>query len=104
MRELDRLAEDIELLDREIAERVIEDPSVKRLLTVTGVNVIVAAGLVAAIGDIRRFSSPQKLVSYVGLNGLWRLRTARRSVSLLTGSISLCAKLAAGRPPRASPR
>jgi transposase len=32
------------------------------------VNVIVAAGLVAAIGDIRRFSSPQKLVSYFGLN------------------------------------
>jgi transposase len=28
----------------------------------------VAAGLVAAIGDIRRFSSPQKLVSYFGLN------------------------------------
>ena len=68
MRELDRLGEDLELLDREIAERVIEDPSVKRLLTITGVNIIVAAGLVAAIGDIRRFSSPQKLVSYVGLN------------------------------------
>ena len=47
---------------------MIEDPSVKRLLTITGINIIVAAGLVAAIGDIRRFSSPQKLVSYVGLN------------------------------------
>jgi transposase len=68
LRELDRLAEDIELLDREIAEEVIEDPSVKRLLTITGINIIVAAGLVSAIGDIRRFSSPQKLVSYVGLN------------------------------------
>jgi transposase len=68
LRELDRLAEDVELLDREIAEEVIEDPSVKHLLTITGVNVIVAAGLVAAIGDIRRFSLPQKLVSYVGLN------------------------------------
>jgi hypothetical protein len=34
----------------------------------TGINIIVAAGLVAAIGDIRRLSSPQKLVSYVGLN------------------------------------
>jgi hypothetical protein len=53
LRELDRLAEDVELLDREIAEEVIEDPSVKRLLTITGVNIIVAAGLVAAIGDIR---------------------------------------------------
>lgn len=68
LRELDRLGEDLELLDREIAERVIDDPSVKRLLTITGVNINVAAGLVAAIGDIRRFSSPQKLVSYVGLN------------------------------------
>ena len=68
LRELDRLGEDLALLDREIAERVIEDPSVKRLLTITGVNINVAAGLVAAIGDIRRFSSPLKLVSYVGLN------------------------------------
>ena len=56
------------LFDQEIAARVIGDPSVKRLLTITGVNINVAAGLVAAIGDIRRFSSPQKLVSYVGLN------------------------------------
>jgi len=38
LRELDRLAEDLELLDREIAEEVIEDPSVKRLLTITGVT------------------------------------------------------------------
>ena len=68
LRELDRLAEDIELLDREIAEEVIEDPSVKRFLAITGINIIVAAGLVAAIGDIHSFSSPQKLVSYVGLN------------------------------------
>ena len=34
----------------------------------TGININVAAGLVAAIGDVRQFSSPQKLVSYVGLN------------------------------------
>src|SRR4029450_11003309 len=34
---------------------------------ITGVNLTVAAGLVAAIGDIGRFSSPQKLVSYFGL-------------------------------------
>jgi hypothetical protein len=37
-------------------------------------------------------------------DGLPRLRTTRRRVSLLTGSISLRAKLAAGRPPRAGPR
>ena len=43
-------------------------PAVKRLMTITGVNLTVAAGIVAAIGDIRRFNSPQKLVSYFGLN------------------------------------
>ena len=37
-------------------------------LTITGININVAAGLVAAIGDVRQFSSPQKLVSYVGPN------------------------------------
>jgi hypothetical protein len=46
----------------------MDDPAVKRLLTITGVNLIVAAGLVAAIGDVHRFASSEKLVSYVGLN------------------------------------
>lgn len=55
-------------LDREIAQSAVDDPAVKRLLTITGVNLTVAAGLIAAIGDIRRFHDPQKLVSYVGLN------------------------------------
>jgi transposase len=68
LRELDRLGEDLAVLDHEIAEATVDDPTVRRLLTVAGINVTVAAGLVAAIGDIRRFSSPQKLVSYFGLN------------------------------------
>jgi transposase len=49
-------------------DEVVYNPAVKRLLTIAGVNATVAAGLVAAIGDVRRFSSPQKLVSYFGLN------------------------------------
>lgn len=68
LRELDRLGEDLAALDREIAQAAVDDPAVKRLLTITGVNLIVAAGLVAAIGDVQRFPDPQKLVSYVGLN------------------------------------
>jgi transposase len=68
MRELDRLGEDLAALDKEIAGSALIDPAIKRLITITGVNVTVAAGLVAAIGDIRRFASPQKLVSYFGLN------------------------------------
>jgi transposase len=68
VRELDRLAEDLTVLDREIAQVAINDPAVKRLITITGVNLTVATAIVAAIGDISRFKSPQKLVSYFGLN------------------------------------
>jgi transposase len=68
VRELDRLGEDLDDLDRDIAETSLEDGPTSRLLTITGVNLAVAAGLMAAIGDIGRFDSPQKLVSYFGLN------------------------------------
>ena len=44
LRELDRLGEDLDVLDRDIAQAAINDPVVKRLLTITGVNLIVAAG------------------------------------------------------------
>lgn len=68
IRELDRLAEDLHALDKDIALESIEDPEIAHLLTITGINLTVAAGIMAAIGDISRFSSPQKLVSYFGLN------------------------------------
>ncbi len=60
--------ERLAILDREIAQATLDDPAIRRLLTITGVNLAVAAGLMAAIGDIARFKSPQKLVSYFGLN------------------------------------
>ncbi len=68
IRELDRLGEDLAMLDRDIAQDALEDEPIRRLLTITGVNLTVAAGLMAAIGSIDRFGSPQKLVSYFGLN------------------------------------
>ena len=54
VRELDRLGEDLAGLDRAIAESAIEDTNIDRLLTITGVSLTVAAGLMAAIGDIAR--------------------------------------------------
>jgi hypothetical protein len=36
LRELDRLGEDLELLDREVAKNALDDPAIKRLLTITG--------------------------------------------------------------------
>jgi transposase len=68
VRELDRLVEGLALLDREIAPDAIDDPAVNRLMTIIGVDLTVAAGMMATIGNIDRFNSPQKLVSYFGLN------------------------------------
>jgi transposase len=68
LRELDRLGEDLTAIDRLLGEAVLEDARVHQLLTIGGVNATVAIGLLAAIGDVTRFRSPEKLVSYFGLN------------------------------------
>jgi len=66
--ELDRLGAELAEVDKSLAQKALDEPLVKCLMTITGVNAIVAMSLLAAIGDIHRFSSPQKLVSYFGLN------------------------------------
>ena len=66
--DLDHRASDLASLDRALAQGALHDARVPRLMTITGVHVTVAVGLLAAIGDISRFASPEKLVSYLGLN------------------------------------
>jgi transposase len=66
--ELDRLGTELVEIDKGLAARALGDSRVKRLITIGGVNAIVAMGVLAAIGDVKRFSSAQKLVSYFGLN------------------------------------
>jgi transposase len=66
--ELDRLGAELLVIDKHLAQRALDQPNVRRLMTIGGVNSIVAASVLAAIGDITRFSSPEKLVSYLGLN------------------------------------
>jgi transposase len=68
LRELDRLAEDLAAIEKTMCASVLQDQRLRRLLTIAGVNCIVAIGLIAAIGDITRFASSEKLVSYFGLN------------------------------------
>jgi transposase len=68
LRELDRLGDDLKTIDRLLGEAVVQTQAVQQLLTITGINATVAIGIWAAIGDITRFRSPQKLVSYFGLN------------------------------------
>jgi hypothetical protein len=53
------------VLDRQPAQRALNDERAERLMTIGGIHVTVALGLLAAIGDISRFASPEKLVSYL---------------------------------------
>jgi transposase len=68
LRQVDFLDREIDEVERLIASAALESPEIRRLMTVPGVNVIVAATFLAAIGDIRRFESPRKLVGYLGLD------------------------------------
>jgi transposase len=43
------------------------EPVVKALQALRGVDVVTAVGLVAEIGDLRRFEHPRKLMGYLGL-------------------------------------
>src|SRR4051812_49851549 len=64
--ELDRLSADLATFDATLARRALTDPRAERLMTIGGVNAVVAISILAAIGDIGRFSSSEKLVSYLG--------------------------------------
>lgn len=68
LRQLDALNDELELIDRAIATLALHSDDFKRLMTIPGVDIITAAAVLAAIGDVKRFSSPNKLVSYLGLN------------------------------------
>ena len=68
LRHVEFLDCEIAAVEREIARQALESPELRRLLTVPGVNVICAASFLAAVGDIRRFSTSRKLVGYLGLD------------------------------------
>jgi transposase len=73
LREFDRLGEDLKVIERDLARSALADESVTRLMTIPGIDMVVALALKAAIGDIARFERPQKLVSYLGLNpSVWQ--------------------------------
>jgi transposase len=68
LREFDRLGDDLKVIERDLARSALGDEGVKRLMTIPGVDMVVALAIVAAIGDVGRFEQSQKLVSYLGLN------------------------------------
>jgi len=65
---LEALQAELDAADGELARIGRPDPAVAHLLTIPGVDAAVAVGVLSTIGDIGRFSSPQRLVSYLGLD------------------------------------
>lgn len=55
-------------LSQLIAQEMAGDAAMMRCMKVLGVGMVSAFGLLAVIGEINRFQSPEKLVAYVGLN------------------------------------
>jgi transposase len=51
-----------------IAAQMSCEPLMLRAMKILGVGIVSAFALVAVIGDIGRFHSPEKLVAYIGLN------------------------------------
>ena len=68
IRQLNFHGDELKLVERELAVEALDDPVVRRLMTIPGVDATAAVSIVAAVGDLARFSSPDKLVSYFGLN------------------------------------
>jgi len=67
LRLIDELSLEIVIAEREIYQTIQEDERVERLLPIPGIGPIIAATILSEIGDITRFSSPDKLCAWAGL-------------------------------------
>jgi transposase len=68
LRQIEFLDAEIAEVEKQIARDALISPQIKRLMTVPGVNVIVAATFLAAVGDVDRFPGQRQLVGYLGLD------------------------------------
>ncbi len=64
---LQTLDQQIAAFDDELFQRAYQEQRVQLLLTLPGVNVTVAESVLAALGDLDRFSTPDAAASYLGL-------------------------------------
>ena len=65
---LDDMEQELTEAERALASVCLGDARILRLMTIGGINMPVAAGVVSAIGDVSRFASAERLVSYLGLD------------------------------------
>jgi len=68
LRQVDFLDREVEGTERALARVALRSAEIRRLMSVPGVNLVSAATFVATVGDVGRFETSRKLVSYVGLD------------------------------------
>src|SRR5579884_3443928 len=68
LRQLDFYGQELRIIDAELGRVALGREEVKRLMTIPGVDATIALSIVAAVGDFHRFATPDRLVSYLGLN------------------------------------
>jgi transposase len=65
--QIDFSAAQLKQCEQRIARLTQADARIARLMQITGVGLYTAFAIIAVLGDIRRFPSPNKLAGYVGL-------------------------------------
>jgi len=77
----------LERLDNELTHHVHQwryYPVVKAIQAMRGVRLLVAAGVIAELGDLSRFDHPRKLMSYLGLVPSEHSSGGKRHISAIT--------------------
>ncbi|MBC8060699.1 MAG: IS110 family transposase [Clostridiaceae bacterium] len=68
LEQYDLYSRQLEQLELEIKELALQIPGAKEILTIKGVGIITAAGFIAEVGDIKRFTHPSQIQKLAGLN------------------------------------
>lgn len=65
--QIDRLADRIQRIDREIAAQAKQDEDVRRLMTIPGVGILTASTIKNSVSDPRGFKSARHFAAWLGL-------------------------------------
>jgi transposase len=68
LRQIEFLDGEVAAIDKKLAQWAASSQDARRLMSIPGVGAGVAVTLMAAIGDVSRFSSAHQLVAYLGLD------------------------------------
>jgi transposase len=67
LRQLEAVEGELQKVDEQLADVAQQEPRVRLLMTLPGVNYVVALGLLSALGDLSRFKDGDHAAAYLGL-------------------------------------